>query len=257
LKHIARFPSVILQVKDNGHNTPFAQLPSKGERKANDWIHLVPKLRELTLSAHTISSEHLAAFNLSLSDEQLDKDQSKRVSEEDCLAANFGAFGNLTHLHLYFANLDDNDSLLLKMLMNLPKLTHLRLSRPQSAHQNRRDSGVQMLHQSDLSDAVVRLLGERENGVKMKIIIVQFGTDFDDKVMDKITQLEQTDERLQVVKKTSAKQEITSRKVDANAIANTQKHTNKKCERVGFKQFAERASGEQGVWSKKVATLWF
>jgi len=254
LKHIAKFPSVILQVKDNGFNTPFAQLPPKGERKANDWVHLVPKLHELTLSAHTITLEHLSSF--SLSDEgSIEQDQSTSVSE-DCLAANFGAFEHLTHLHLYFANLDNKDNLLFKTLMNLPKLSHLRLSRPQASHRKRQDSGIYMLHQPDLSEAIHRLLGEREKRAKMESIIVQCGTDFDSRVVDKLLQLQKSDVRLQVLYKTSSELEATNKNGDASAIANTQRAIYKKCEKVGLSQFAERASGGQGVWSKELTTLW-
>jgi len=328
VKHIARFPAVIVRVKDNGHNTAFAQLPPKEDRKAEEWVHLVPKLKELTLSAHTITQDHLSSFNLFLPD-WFDYDQES-VSEEDQLGANFAAFSELTHLHLYFANLDDMNSKLLKMLLNLPKLTHLRLSRPYSYYESRYDLEGDTEDLADMSMAIPRLLSKRRNCVRMQSIIIQAGTNFDSRVMKKLEQLQRKEKRLQLIYKKLAKPKTKvsnnryynfmppemrglmmkvdsikrgegyydsedeegfadsgddgeeeegeleydsdvplmkvaaikgkpkeTKKDEASLIANTPNATDKKCEKLSFNQFAERASGGQGVWSKSTTTLWY
>lgn len=307
-------------------------MPPKEQRKPNDWTHLVPKLSELTLSAHTISQEYLESFGLIFPDDWLLWEDE--VPEEKRQAANFGAFEHLTHLHLYFANLDNMDNSLLNMLMNLPRLTHLRLSRPESYYESRYDLEGDTMHLADISEAIPRLLAKRRGCVKMESIIMQVGTSFDERVMNKLTQLQRKDKRLHLMYKALAKPRRSSgfmsfgtemssmfmramradgilrgelgfggeeedlecleddeeddeefggdneedvdeddddldksirkgtvkaltNKNKAGAIANTLTATNKECEPRGFSQFADRAGGGQGVWSKDITTLWF
>lgn len=207
LRHIACFPSLIGKVADNGSNTAFAQLPPKEIRKAKDWVHLVPKLRELTLSAHTINDEYLESFNLRLDCEG--PWSSMRVSEEICQAANFGAFRNLTRLHIYFANLDNRDNLLYNFILQLPNLTHLRLSRPTTQYEPRYDLEGDTEYLADLSYTLESILEgnnwrqyRRKENRKLKSVILQLGSNFDRRVLYTMTnhlRMEKEDSRLKLI----------------------------------------------------------
>jgi len=207
LRHIACFPAVIGKVRDNGSNTAFAQLPPKEARKAEDWVHLVPKLTELTISAHTIADEYLQMFKLYPEQDGMTYEYQPwyrdTISKEEQLGANYAAFSEVTHLHIYFANLDNGDNMLLNFIVQLPKLTHLRLSRPVTEREERYDPEGDTEYLADISHTILFLLERRlDRFVKMQSIILQLGSNFDRRVLYHMTnrmKLERQDPRVRLI----------------------------------------------------------
>lgn len=208
----------------------------------------------MTISAESIPASYIELLNLKFHDLKTNRtiDWAKRstVPEKERLQANFGAFNLLSHFHLYFANLDGMDNRLLLFLMNLPSLTHLRLSGPTSS--SSLYPGVP--NKSSLETAVERLLSDRPGCQKMESIIVQVGSTFDSVVSRKLIKMEQSKKWEQLYFLYPGKC-IADRNTSSTLVP--RKDINLKvCEDVAFQQFAFRAGGGQGIWSKDCIALW-
>jgi hypothetical protein len=261
---------------DDGTNTVFARLPPRDQRKPEQWRHLVPKVTELTLSAHTISKDFSHSHNIKFHDWFCEWNSYYPVSNELRQLSNISSFDNLTHLHLYFANFGNLDNSTLLFVWNLPKLTHLRLSRPSSRYVNRdniEEMPGEMQRLSDLSLALVRLLS-RAIFAPIQSIIVQLDSDFDKRVLKELIKVQDhygkdklpiiggdegdtpgygipfdgSDGGLEV---SEADQAASSSSMPAQAFS-----TDAKCEEVAVRQFAKRAAGGEGIWVKDCMTLW-
>jgi hypothetical protein len=176
----------------------------------------VPKLQELTISAESISLFQLKCFGKNywtdvyggwdMDDDDDDADEDDRYeigTPADSDRANFAAFDELTHLHLYFANMDMMTNKLLGMVQALPKLTHLRLTRPSSRYTDTSDLESETAHHGDLAEALEVLLGDErrtdKGPSKLEMILVQVGPDTSQYVLEKILYVQRVyPSRLQV-----------------------------------------------------------
>lgn len=209
LEVLMAFPSLLL-INDETRKvlTPrLSQLPSSDQLKPQDWIHLIPKLRELTISAEAFGEAHLKAFGKNYwtkingrfedDDEWGDKyhegeELRQRIERRKVrrarkaaveAKANFSALEELTHLHLYFAKMDMMDNELLGFVEALPKLTHLRLTRPSSFFMDTTDLEGDTAHHGDLGDAIEALLGDE---AKLQMIILQLSSNLGECVLEKL-----------------------------------------------------------------------
>lgn len=245
-------------------------LPSITERKAIDWTHLVPKISELTISADTFNWDHLEAFDK----RYYTHFQEANVDAERKQEANIGAFDNLTHLHLYFANLDMLDNDLVGLLLHLPKLTHLRLSLPVSEYQGSIDldeikSRWREDHllpdwerDADLCDSIELLLRERDGVTPLECIIVQVGYQMEMEIIEKLQIMQCMDhcyDRLQIIVPAGYDFEG---KINFNCDGDFDSDDDFKdpigplCEELGFDNFTWSVWGLEGVWMEYCECLW-
>jgi len=184
-----------------------------------DWVWQVPQPREITLSA------------LAMLPTQLVSQRSPPAN----------AFARLARLHLYYAKMDEA---LISNLLQIPHLTHLRLTRPFS---------------ENLANAVLQLLGGQKEQPKIECLVVEAGVYMDDQTMSRLTELQDNEVgrgRLLFIDNSMLHRE--SQKVPAPDAAGTVEASSTaqvinwvtSSEERGFDQFSKRAQGDEGAWAR-------
>lgn len=187
----------------------------------------LPRLREVTLSALAMSTNHL--------------DPSLQQSSPSSTPDGNDAFGQLTRLHLYFAKMDP---LLVGILSDFPRLTHLRLTRPFS---------------ENLSGAVFRLLGGETGRSQVVCLIVEAGIYMDQRTLVKLRELQSSPlgkGRLRFIDNLMF-QHGPYKPPEIETLAGSDERSSSShvinwvtsSEERGFSYFAQRATGSEGVWS--------
>lgn len=201
--------------------------------------HLVAQLHEITLSALAMSPNHLTRLaSASIS------------SGENRLPNNDEAFDKLTHLHLYFAKLDNR---MIEALLNLPALTHLRLTRPFSELLY---DGTRTL----LGYGSEPTIGSTSNRPRLQKLIIEAGIYMDRVTVDRMTKLESSylgQNRLNFVcgnefpsgpHRAPETETVVDQRADGSSTAHVINYVTTSEER-GFQDFVRRAHGCEGVWS--------
>jgi hypothetical protein len=190
------------------------KLGDSGRRE--DWAWEVPRPREITLSALAMLPSHL-------------------LSPLQQPSAN--SFARLSRLHLYYAKVDEH---FVSILLKIPQLTHLRLTRPFSEH---------------LSDAVYHLLGGDEEKSKIECLVVEAGIYIDDRTTARLTELQHSPigrGRFRFIDN-----HMLQRKVPIESIEGLDETSSStqivnwvtSSEERGFDQFSRRVQGGEGVWA--------
>lgn len=219
----------------------------KEQRKKKGWTHLLPKLRELTISADTFNHYHFDYDTNSWREKILLGPD--HISLDRRAPASFNTFNQLTHLHFYFANLNRKDNELLAFLLHLPKLTHLRLTRPPSAMRNTIYMEGNLGLYGGLGEAVKILLEDRSENAKLETVIVQIDKHSDEDIVAKLSEIQRLhQDRLFIINPDQYPEYEYQQQFTPGSA--------KECEELGFQQFTERASGCIGAWSKDCTSLW-
>lgn len=201
---------------------------------------LVAQLNEITLSALAMSPNHLTRL------------ASASSIGENRLPNNDEAFDKLTHLHLYFAKLDNR---MIEALLNLPALTHLRLTRPFSELLY---DGTRTL----LGYGSEPTIGSTNSRPRLKKLIIEAGIYMDRVTVERMSKLESSflgQNRLKFICKTDftsgpnrapETETIIDQRDDGSSTAHVVNYVTTSEER-GFQDFVSRAHGREGVWSSK------
>lgn len=179
-------------------NPRFDDLDESQYGKRSDWIHLVPKITELTVSAHRLRSDFIEIDSNGPPMPQSDLDVDAwaswppDASHANVTKLNFSAFENITRLHLYFADFE-NDEMLLVLLVRLKKLTHVRFSRP-------RMGALQPPSYDWIGVRVFgHLLRDPPGRPKMESVILQLDSKVNQEYWDLLLGLQDSEGRFQLV----------------------------------------------------------
>ncbi|PWN34499.1 uncharacterized protein FA14DRAFT_177904 [Meira miltonrushii] len=199
---------------------------------------LVAQLHEITLSALAMSPNHLTRL------------ASASSGGENRLPNNDEAFDKLTHLHLYFAKLDNR---MIEALLNLPALTHLRLTRPFSELLY---DGTRTL----LGYGSEPTIGSTSSRPRLQKLIIEAGIYMDRVTVERMSKLESSylgQNRLKFIcgndfpsgpYRAPETETVVDQRADGSSTAHVINYVTTSEER-GFQDFVRRAHGREGVWS--------
>lgn len=200
---------------------------------------LVAQLHEITLSALAMSPNHLTRLA-----------SASSISAENRLPNNDEAFDKLTHLHLYFAKLDNR---MIEALLNLPALTHLRLTRPFSELLY---DGTRTL----LGYGSEPTIGSSSTRPRLQKLIIEAGIYMDRVTVERMSKLESSflgQNRLKFIcgngftsgpNRAPQSETIVDQNEDGSSTAHVINYVTTS-EQRGFQDFVRRAHGREGVWS--------
>lgn len=203
---------------------------------------LVAQVREITLSALAMSPNHLT---------RLASASSSSIGAENRLPNNDEAFDKLTHLHLYFAKLDNR---MIEALLNLPALTHLRLTRPFSELLY---DGTRTL----LGYGSEPTIGSTASRPRLQKLIIEAGIYMDRVTVERMSKLESSflgQNRLKFIcgsdfpsgpYRAPETETIVDQGEDGSSTAHVINYVTTSEER-GFQDFVRRAHGREGVWCR-------